>query len=88
MDTNVQTVDQNSLVDLFPSLGGSNTDLLSKPTFNMVENQVDILSPSITEQTTLPPETNVEEKEKVEGKVDENSEVDILKCRRFFWVYF
>ena len=78
MDTNVQTVDQNSLVDLFPSLGGSNTDLLSKPTFNMVENQVDILSPSITEQTTLPPETNVEEKEKVEGKVDENSEVDIL----------
>jgi len=78
MDTNVQTVDQNSLVDLFPSLGGSNTDLLSKPTFNMVENQVDILSPSITEQTTLPPETNVEEKEKIEGKVDENSEVDIL----------
>ena len=55
MDTNVQTVDQNTLVDLFPTIGNS-LDQKLKPTFGQETLQdIDILNikKSTTEETTL-----------------------------------
>lgn len=84
MNTDIQNVDQNVLVDMFPELGKATIQGQVKPEFGMETTNFDILSSSTTQQTTLPPsgDDNKEGEEKVE-KVEnqdggENKEVDIL----------
>lgn len=82
MDTNVQSVDQNMLVDMFPELGNTNVQNQVKPGFGMHVQDVDILKTpqsSTTEETTQTPDNQDDKKDdKVDNKVDEKTEVDIL----------
>jgi hypothetical protein len=81
MDTNVQTVDQNTLVDMFPSIG-NNLDQKLKPTFGQETIQdIDILGgKSTTEETTLSTteETTLSTTEETTLK---GSDVDILDIK-------
>lgn len=79
MDTNVQTVDQSTLVDMFPSIGNT-LDQKLKPTFGQETLQdIDILNinKSTTEETTLSTteETTLSTTEETTLK---GSDVDIL----------
>lgn len=82
MDTNVQSVDKNMLVDMFPELGNTNVQNQVKPGFGMHVQDVDILKTpqsSTTEETTQTPDNQDDKKDdKVDNKVDEKTEVDIL----------
>lgn len=83
MDTNVQNVDQNVLVDMFPELGGTSSLNQIKPEFGMQVHEADILTHKSTTEETTQATVNQdgeggEEGDKKEGKVDDKKEVDIL----------
>lgn len=83
MDTNVQTVDENALIDLFPSMapivaGGGTT-----PKFGQEESNIDILggktSSSATEETTVEVKSSTTTEETtLEPTKKEGEDVDIL----------
>ena len=83
MDTNVQNVDQNVLVDMFPELGGTSSLNQIKPEFGMQVHEADILTHKSTTEETTQATVNQdgeggEENDKKEDKVDDKKEVDIL----------
>jgi len=87
MDTNVQDINQNQLIDLFPGI--SNPAQIGGVKFGMQEGNTDIftstteettLAPSTTEETTLAPSTTEETTlPDVENKADILGEVEVKK---------
>jgi hypothetical protein len=84
-ETNVQNVDQNALVDLFPDLGAPTVGGDTKPKFGMQEGNVDLFAPptpaaSTKEETTKPVEGAAAEPLKPEEKqpLETTKDTDIL----------
>lgn len=86
-ETNVQTVDPNALVDLFPDLGSApSKDNGVKPSFGMSEGMADLFNtapPAQTQTQTPAPLAKTAEELAAEqaaaaGNEDPNKEVDIL----------
>lgn len=79
-DTNVQTVDTNALVDLFPDLGTSGTVGANNPKFGMSDGNVDMFSQSTTQQTTQPAASTTQQTTQPvdSSKGADNQDADIL----------
>lgn len=78
MDTNVQTVDQNTLVDLFPTIGNSLEQKL-KPSFGQeTMDDIDILNGKSTIEETTKSTTEETTLSTTEETTQKGSDVDIL----------
>lgn len=79
MDTNVQTVDQNTLVDLFPTIGNA-LDQKLKPTFGQeMQQDVDILNQKSVIEETTKSTTEETTQSTTEETTQKGDDIDILK---------